>query len=57
MSTTRSDEDHPDPGSTLSLDIAQFHLSWPDIHDLAMNPRLIGLSTGSNRTVGLNLVA
>ena len=43
MSTTRSGEEYPGPGSTLSFSIVRFDLSWPGITNLAMNYRLIGL--------------
>ena len=57
VSTDRSDEDYKGPGSTLSLLIAQFDPSWPDINNLAVKYRLIGLSTRQGHTAPVNVGA
>ena len=57
VSTDGSDEEYPSPGPTLSFPIGPFHLSWPDIHQLAMTTRLIGLSMALSWTAASKVVA
>ena len=57
MSTTRSGEESTLSGPTLSYGIVGSDLSGPDVINLAMIHRLIGLIKGLILTAGPNLVA
>ena len=57
MSTDGSDEEWLHPRPTLSFGIPNIDHSWPDILDLAMNIRLIGLIAVRLRLAGSKGVA